>query len=875
MNSDTDIRIGDLLVREALLKKEDIEEALNIQQQERELRGLPLGRILVRMGTLSESDLERLLNHPGLRKEVGTIATEIEMITQEQLESCLSKKKPDQQIGDALIEEGLLNSDDIGRLLSEQISAPRLGELAAKLGLLSEKDLEKALKIQEGPRLLGEILCDLKLIDPIDLNHVLQKHDKQLDLGRILLDLGYVTTEQLNIARAEEKHSTDTVQAVLLRKNYVTDQQLSVALSKLYNIPFRHLSGFSYNESQISILKKIISQQYAEKNNILPISLEDDNLTVAVDNPESIKNLYDLRRMYRGGYVSCILISHEKFEELYEVLYSERLAATTSNTTDNEVHHEESIDLVELNIEEDMGGKGADKPVYGIQDIEIEELVNFMLKYGIVNGASDIHIEQDREGVKLRYRIDGVLRNTSIGWLNEKITENVNAVISRIKIMSSLDIAEKRLPQDGVFRINFYEKETAKKIDIDCRVASCRAIVGENVTIRILDPRKAQLGLEQLSHSPHVLDPLKTLLKSSAGMILVTGPTGSGKSSTLYGALKQVYQPGIKIITAEDPIEYSFPGIMQTQIKPKINLTFSRLLRSFLRLDPDVILVGEIRDEETAKIAFDAAQTGHLLLSTLHTNDSIGSVSRLVDLEVDHGQMASSLRCALAQRLVRRICSSCIQEYVTDEEDWSLLFQSYPSHLRFYKGEGCESCGFTGYKGRTVLSEIFIVDSEIARAMNRGTGEAGIRKLAFEKGMKTMLEDGLMKLDETTLSEIIRVVPHEMIKAFQLRERGEVDAGSYIKGDYIRYEEGAHSEANSFEISTPQIERELIDLMHERYNALVAETNGKSRAVDAAIFDEFVTDSYHHICEKYACKSVTFIIHENQGKAEISAIPRP
>ncbi|HID29550.1 MAG TPA: type II/IV secretion system protein, partial [Desulfobacterales bacterium] len=430
----------------------------------------------------------------------------------------------------------------------------------------------------------------------------------------------------------------------------------------------------------------------------------------------------------------------------------------------------------------------------------------------------------------------------------------------RIKIMSSLDIAEKRLPQDGVFRISYYDKARGEKVDLDFRVATCRAIAGENVTIRILDPRKANVGLQNLNHSPHVMDPFMTLLKSSAGMVLVCGPTGSGKSSTLYAALQHIYNPGIKIITAEDPIEYAFPGIMQTQTHTKINLTFSRLLRSFLRLDPDVILIGEMRDEETAHIGFDAAQTGHLLLSTLHTNDSVASLSRLHDLKVESGQIASCLLCVLAQRLVRKTCSSCIQEYVPDAEEWGALFKRYPSHLRFFRGQGCEACNFTGYRGRTLLSEIFVMDKEIGYALSRGFDEENIKNLAIERGMKTMLDDGLLKLEQTTLSEIIRMVPHDMVKAFRSRDEAH----------------GLHDASHAtFHMSNPETESTTIDLMKEKYETLKAANNETSPTVDSLLFSEFITTSFHQICEKHKCTSATFNIGNNhkEGKIEISGIP--
>jgi len=469
--------------------------------------------------------------------------------------------------------------------------------------------------------------------------------------------------------------------------------------------------------------------------------------------------------------ISCILITEEKFGELFEMLYSKKLGGVDIiDEEESEGSGSEEVDFMQIELDEDMATADEDIAVYDAKDIEVVEIVNFIIKYGINQGASDIHIEQDREGVKLRFRIDGLLKKVKIGWLEKKLQEKAGAIISRIKVISNLDIAERRIPQDGVFRINYFDKATKQKTDLDFRVATCKAIAGENIVIRILDPRKANVGLGNLNHSPHVLEPFKRLLKSSAGMILVTGPTGSGKSSTLYGALKYVYNPEIKIITAEDPIEYSFPGIMQTQVNQKIDLAFAKLLRSFLRLDPDVIFVGEIRDEETAKIRFDAAQTGHLVLSTLHTNDSISSISRLIDLKVEIAQIGSCLMCVLAQRLVRKICPSCKREYVPKEDDWGLLFDEYPSHLKFYKGKGCETCGFSGYTGRTLLSEIFVLDKEITKFLPKGADVYDIKEKVIEKGMKTLLDDGLSKLGDTTLSEIFKAVPHDMIQMFRNKE---------------------------------------------------------------------------------------------------------
>jgi type II secretory ATPase GspE/PulE/Tfp pilus assembly ATPase PilB-like protein len=430
------------------------------------------------------------------------------------------------------------------------------------------------------------------------------------------------------------------------------------------------------------------------------------------------------------------------------------------------------------------------------------------------------------------------------------------ALTSRVKILSDLNIAERRVPQDGVFRVSYFDKGRGRDVDLDFRVATCPAIVGENVTIRILDSRKAKVGLENLNHSRHVMEPFMRLLKSSAGMVLVSGPTGSGKSSTLYGALQYIYNPSIKIITAEDPIEYSFPGIMQTQTHQKIGLTFAKLLRSFLRLDPDVILVGEMRDEETASIGFDAAQTGHLLLSTIHTNDAVAAVSRLADLNIDHSQMASSLLGVLSQRLCRQICYNCMVSYTPEEEEWRTLFNTYPEDLSFYKGEGCEACGFTGYKGRVLVSELFEVTREVSRAISRGASERELKQIATEGGMKTLVDDGIQKLHQTTLSEVIRVVPHEMIKDFKNRQPSDTVAGEH------------HAI-----ISNPDVQGALLDGFFKQYEKLSEYNGGPGRHIDETAFKRFLLNNYRTITDQYGCSSVSFSLKSRDNQVEILAQP--
>ena len=878
------LRLGELLVKQGYLKEKDVEKALAIQKQEQELQKYPIGRILVKIGALTEADVDKVLDQPDLRRNLGELLVREGVITREQVELCLKKKSPGKLIGQVFVEEGYLDHKALEKFLQKQIESPRFGEMALKLGLLKQGDIDTALRIHTRPRKLGEILVDLNLINPLDLNQCLFKYNKQLELGDILVSKGIINKGQLHLAQRDFMYSSETLAERLIRKQLASREDVMATLAEQYNIPYKHLKGIAFSDKDKRDLTRIVSRKYAENQFILPISLSKDTLTVGILKPEEmVKAIYELRGMYSQYDFKCILINKEKYDELFEVLYSTHLsAAKTPEGPHGFANLSNEMDFITLSIDEEFDASGPKKKILGPRDIEAEELVNFILNYGISNGASDIHIEQDRQDVKIRYRLDGILQEPSIGWLHDKVQEKITAIISRIKVMANLDITEKRLPQDGALRIHYLDKAQGKKFDLDLRIATCRATVGENITIRILDSRKANVGLEHLNLPQHVHDSLQTFLKSPGGMILVCGPTGSGKSTTLYAALQYIHHPGIKIITAEDPIEYNFPGIMQTEVNPKINLTFSKLLRSFLRLDPDVILIGEMRDEETAKIGFDAAQTGHLILSTLHTNDSISAINRLLDLGVEYGQIASSLMCVVAQRLVRRICPHCIEEYLPEESEWGLLFKKYPSYLRFYKGKGCESCNFSGYNGRILLSEIFSMDGEISRAILKGNDTHEISSIAVESGMKSMIDDGLMKLDQVTISEIIRMVPHEMIRTFRSKKQAQDSVDALVEDATGNKQDIWKKEAvklsDRFDLHNPQAEGAVIGLIRAKYESLLKRRNGNQQpTVDPKLFTEFITTSFYEIYRQTRCRSVTFHLENNSdnGGVDIFASPNP
>jgi len=767
------IRIGDCLVKEGFATTDDIARAIELQKKEEKQIKFSERPIFPPADQLSRKQIKYILGHPPLDSNIGMICVQKGLVTQPVLYDLLKESDAAVSLGEILINKGYLTSEQLEEILFENLGAATFGEIAMQLELITAEEYKKALNPKKSPKTLGKILCEMGVINPADLEYVLKKYGKQIKFGEILVKEGILDQSKLMSALQEQYHRDVPLGKILLEKTLITVDQLYQALSIQHNIPFKNIKRLDLIDAQKNALINIIGQKYAEKNHVLPIALEGKKMTVATYNPEYLSAATDIKNVYTYLEMSCVFITEDNFLRLFRELYNtnpstDRSTLAKALSSGGKVN----IDALDISLDTQVDEfKPGSKTDYGLEKLEALELVNYIIKYGIANNASDIHVEQDRKTPKIRYRIDGMLQPLQQNWLEGKLRELINGVISRIKVMSNLDISERRLPQDGVFRVNYIDPRSREQVDLDFRVASCPGIVGENITIRILDPRKARVDIDSLDHADHVVEPFKKLLKSSAGMVLVSGPTGSGKTSTLYSALRYVYNPTVKIITAEDPIEYSFPGIMQTQVNAKINLNFARLLRSFLRLDPDVILIGEIRDQETARISFDAAQTGHLMLSTVHTNDAVGAITRLLDLGIDHNQLASSLMCVVAQRLLRRICPVCRVTYTPTPYEWEPLFVDYPEHIEFFKGEGCPECNYSGFSGRTLISEIMVIDQDIARALNREASTNELKAIAIANGMKTMVDDGLGKMDSTTLGELIRVVPNEMLKEFKSRQK--------------------------------------------------------------------------------------------------------
>jgi len=512
-------------------------------------------------------------------------------------------------------------------------------------------------------------------------------------------------------------------------------------LGKELELPF--IAKIGKIEVEPEIFSKI-PVVFMKKYKFIPIKKENGTLTLATSSPLDLNIFDDIKRI-SGFNIELVLA------KLEEVEYALENYLSSQHTPPKEMIEEINKPDLEVLVKEEEKPEDlldlAAKPL-------IIKLVNTVIFEAIKKRATDIHIQPYEDSLRIRYRIDGILYDAYNLPLHRH-----PAIISRIKVMSKLDIAEHRLPQDGRTTIKIGRKS------VDIRVSCVPASFGERVVLRLLDKSASLLKLSQIGFSTSLLDQITRLIDLPHGMILVTGPTGSGKTTTLYGALSQINTSQKNIITIEDPIEYHLAGISQIQVKPKIDLTFASGLRSVLRQDPDIIMVGEIRDKETATIAIQSALTGHLVFSTLHTNDSSGAVTRLMDLGVETYLISSSVVAVLAQRLIRLICPHCRRPYVPDEKfliTAGLNLNNLPK--TFYKGTGCDFCFNTGYKGRMGIFELLILDEEIRQMISAGDRGGEIRKKAEEAGMLTLFQDGLNKVREgiTTIEEIIRVTRYEV-----------------------------------------------------------------------------------------------------------------
>lgn len=555
-------------------------------------------------------------------------------------------------------------------------------------------------------------------------------------IGSILLSENLITKEQLEKALEVQKKEGGRIGSILIKLGYVDEKKVAEFLSKQHNAPYVDLKSIQMDPKVVNLIPKEVCRKFL----VIPFDREGQTLKVAIADPSNGYALEELRFMTGFNikpYVAVesaireFLAKHEEMEE--------KMMAELESLSISELQFEESkedIDLDELKKE--------------VDEAPIVKLVNYILNEAVRRGASDIHVEPYEKDLRIRLRIDGVLHEFLRPPKSVK-----NALTSRLKILAELDIAERRLPQDGRIKIKIANRP------IDMRVSTLPVLYGEKVVLRILDKSNLQLDLEKLGFEPQSLKTFLKAIESPYGMILVTGPTGSGKSTTLYSALSRLNTEYTNIMTAEDPVEYNIFGVNQVQMKEEIGLNFAAALRSFLRQDPDIIMVGEIRDYETAEIAIKAALTGHLVLSTLHTNDAPSTINRLLNMGVEPFLVASSTVLIAAQRLTRRVCPVCAEKVNLPEE--ALLSVGFHKNevgtFTPLKAKGCDKCSGTGYKGRLALYEVMEVTEEIRELILRGASASEIKEQAIKDGMLTLRRSGLEKVKKglTTIEEVVRV----------------------------------------------------------------------------------------------------------------------
>lgn len=557
-------------------------------------------------------------------------------------------------------------------------------------------------------------------------------------LGELLVKENLISASQLMKAQEEVRRGNGRLSTNLTKLGFIKEAELTSFLSKQYGVPSIDLSSF---EIQPEIIR-LIPKEVAERHMVVPVNKVGSSLILAMSDPSNIFAIDDIK--FLTGYnVEVVVASEQAIRESIEKYYEDesvRLNDVLAGFEDDEVEviaTDEDLNLSELEKSS--------------EDAPVVKLVNLILMEAIKKGASDIHIEPYEKSLRVRYRIDGVLQEQMSPPMKLK-----NAISSRLKIMASLDIAERRLPQDGRIKLKY-----GKGQDMEYRVSVLPTLFGEKVVLRLLDKSNLQLDMTKLGFDEKQLKEFQGSIHLPYGMVLVTGPTGSGKTTTLYSALAELNQVSENISTAEDPVEFSIPGINQVQMHEEIGLNFAAALRSFLRQDPDIIMVGEIRDFETAEIAIKAALTGHLVLSTLHTNDAPSTVSRLLNMGIEPFLVASAVNAVLAQRLARKICQDCKKEEKVPVQ--TLLDigvnPDMAAGMKVCVGKGCNTCGGTGYKGRVALYEVMVMKDELKEFVLNGASTAELKREAMRLGMQTLRMSAIKKIADgvTTIEEALRV----------------------------------------------------------------------------------------------------------------------
>lgn len=562
---------------------------------------------------------------------------------------------------------------------------------------------------------------------------------KVVRLGELLVNNGSISQDNLEEALLEQKTSQMRLGEVLIEKGYISELHLAEALSKQLGIPFVSLSKNRPKQEALSM----IPENVATRLNVIPLDLPDEkHIVLAMSDPMDSLAIDEIRMLTRLEViveVATISDIHRAFSSSYRVQTSMQEAMVDIQQQSSNREQSENVIAYSPTSAQDVS-------LISTSDAPVVKLVNSIFEQAVREKASDIHIEPSEGVTAVRLRIDGTM------FKNFEIPKNLHLpLIARIKILSGMDISEKRRPQDGRILLQVADKR------VDSRVSIIPSIFGETAVLRLLDQSNEKVGMDRLGFEPDQIKKLKSAITASNGIFLITGPTGSGKSTTLYSILEIINTPGVNIITLEDPVEYTIPGITQIQINEKIDVTFSNTLRSILRQDPDKLMVGEIRDTETAHLTVRVALTGHLVLSTLHTNDAPTAINRLVDMGVPPFLISSSLRGVLAQRLLRKLCSNCKKEEIISDSVAAEV--GIPLGSRIYSPVGCPSCRYTAYSGRTVISELLLIDANLREMINNSASDNEIRDYARKNGMKLLRESALSKVldGSTSIEEMLSV----------------------------------------------------------------------------------------------------------------------
>jgi len=569
------------------------------------------------------------------------------------------------------------------------------------------------------------------------------------ELSEILVDQRTLTNEQVKRAQLYSKQNNVPFAEAIVRFGFATEEQVTMALSKHFAIPYASRENGILVPEKEQNLQEIIPEKFARENMVLPLFVEDDSLAIAILDPTNLFLLENIKLM-SGKQVQSFLASKSQLLNAMDAFYSNKnLLEEVMNES-----AEGTAETSEGGSDDDMDVGFLDLDKISPNSSQYVKQVNAILRQAIAERTSDIHLEMFDERVSLRFRIDGSLYERTA-----PAKESVNAIISRIKILSKLDIAEKRLPQDGSFTIRYQNRS------IEVRVSVCPAVYGEKLVLRVLDRGTGEMNVDKLGFEPEQKKAFLDAANLPHGLIFLTGPTGSGKSTTLNAVLTTIKSPELNFMTLEDPVEYKLAGISQVQVKPAIGLTFAAGLRSFLRQDPDVILVGEVRDNETAEACLKAALTGHLVLSTLHTNEALGAVPRLIDMGMEPFLLASSLALVAAQRLVRILCPYCKVPHMPDSATLSRIIQEGhfnpkdQSSWTFFKSVGCPKCFGTGFMGRRAIYEVYRMSEEMRNIIYKTQDLVELKQAAIRSGSMNLRANGWRKVirGQTTVEEILNI----------------------------------------------------------------------------------------------------------------------